>query len=231
MIRAADEAGIPIVIYNRPPAKNRFRSTTVLADNYELAKATVRYMAEQAGGKRAGGRHKALVLIGDLGDINAVGRRDGFEDAVAEFPESIEVVARVPTEWSQDKALDGVRNALYAHPDIDFVFTSSDFLFPSLVAALKDAGKYHKVGQPGHVLLGGFDGDSTAYRMLADGYLDACGVQDVYYECSASIDALLRMHRGEAVEPIIRDPGFVIHQENLQEKAPQMWGAAISKAE
>ena len=142
---------------------------------------------------------------------------------MAEFPETIEVVARVPTEWSQDKALDGVRNALYAHPDIDFVFTSSDFLFPSLVAALKDAGKYHKVGQPGHVLLGGFDGDSTAYRMLADGYLDACGVQDVYYECSASIDALLRMHRGEAVEPIIRDPGFVIHQENLQAKAPQMW--------
>lgn len=231
MIRAADEAGIPIVIYNRPPAKNRFPSTTVVADNYELAKATVRYMAEQARGKRAGGRHKAMVLIGDLGDINAVGRRDGFEDAVAEFPETIEVVARVPTEWSQDKALDGVRNALYAHPDIDFVFTSSDFLFPSLVAALKDAGKYHKVGQPGHVLLGGFDGDSTAYRMLADGYLDACGVQDVYYECSASIDALLRMHRGEAVEPIIRDPGFVIHQENLQAKAPQMWGAAISRAE
>ena len=50
MIRAADEAGIPIVIYNRPPAKNRFPSTTVVADNYELAKATVRYMAEQARG-------------------------------------------------------------------------------------------------------------------------------------------------------------------------------------
>ena len=178
-------------------------------------------MAEQA--QEIARRHKAMVLIGDLGDINAVGRRDGFEDAVAEFPETIEVVARVPTEWSQDKALDGVRNALYAHPEIDFIFTSSDFLFASLVAALKDAGKYHKVGQPGHVLLGGFDGDSTAYRMLVDGYLDACGVQDVYYECSASIDALLRMRSGESVEPIIRDPGFVIHQGNLAEKTPQMW--------
>jgi len=218
------------VIYNRPPAKNRFQATTVVADNYELAKATVRYMAEQARQKRGGGRHKAMILIGDLGDINAVGRRDGFEDAVAKFPETIEVVARVPTEWSQDKALDGVRNALYAHPEIDFIFTSSDFLFASLVAALKDAGKYHKVGQPGHVLLGGFDGDSTAYRMLVDGYLDACGVQDVYYECSASIDALLRMRSGASVEPIIRDPGFVIHQGNLAEKAPQMWGAAVAES-
>ena len=229
MIRAANEAGIPIVIYNRPPAASPFQSTTVVADNYELSKATVRYIAEQA--KQAGGRHKGMVLIGDLGDINAVGRRDGFEDAVAEYSEWIEVVARVPTEWSQDKALDGVRNALYAHPDIDFVFTSSDFLFPSLVAALKGAGKYHKVGQPGHVLLGGFDGDATAYRMLEDGYLDACGVQDVYYECSASVDALLRMHRGETVEPIIEDPGFVIHQDNLNEKSPQMWGAAVARGE
>lgn len=220
---------IPIVIYNRPPAESRFRSTTVVADNYELAKATVAYMVEQA--QRAGRRRKAMVLIGDLGDINAIGRRDGFDDAVAAQPDLIEVVARVPTEWSQDKALDGVRNALYAHPDIDFVFTSSDFLFPSLVAALKDAGKYHKVGEPGHVLLGGFDGDSTAYQMLADGYLDACGVQDVYYECSASIDALVRMRRGEPVEPIIRDPGFVIHQDNLEAKAPQMWGAAATLAD
>jgi hypothetical protein len=64
--------------------------------------------------------------------------------------------------------------------------------------------------------------------MLADGYLDACGVQDVYYECSASIDALLRMRRGESVQAIIRDPGFVIHQGNLADKASQMWGAAAA---
>ena len=81
MIRAANEAGIPIVIYNRPPARSRFVSTTVVADNYELAKATVRYMAEQA--SCAGGRHRAMVLIGDLGDINAVGRRDGFLGAAS----------------------------------------------------------------------------------------------------------------------------------------------------
>lgn len=225
MIRVANEAGVPIVIYNRPPAENPFRSVTVVADNQRLARDTVTYMAERA--KQIGRKHKAMVLIGDLGDMNAVNRRNGFDQAVAEYPDTIEVVARVPTEWSQVKALDGVRNALYADPDIDFVFTSSDFLFPSLVAALKDAGKYHKVGQPGHVLLGGFDGDSTAYRMLQDGYLDACGVQDVYFECAASIDALLRWREGEDVEPVIRDPGFVINQQNLREKAGQMWGAAV----
>ena len=87
----------------------------------------------------------------------------------------IEVAAQVPTQWSQDKALAGVTNALQVHPDINFVFTSSDFLFPSLISALKTAGKFKKISEEGHVLLGGFDGDSMAYQLLRDGYLDADG--------------------------------------------------------
>ena len=226
MIRAANAAGIPIVIYNRPPASNPFRSVTVVADNYELSKATVSYMAEQAA--RTGKRHRAMILIGDLADRNAVDRRDGFDAAVQQYSDTIEVVARVPTEWSQDIARSGVINALQANPDINFIFTSSDFLFPSLVSALKETGKYHKAGEDGHVLLGGFDGDSLAYRLLSDGYLDACGVQDVYFECSQSVEAILRLRRGDPLDKLVRDPGFVIHQQNLQQKAVQMWGAQMA---
>ncbi|MFN8004623.1 MAG: hypothetical protein U0X75_26820 [Acidobacteriota bacterium] len=41
--------------------------------------------------------------MGDSGDINAIGRRDGFEEAVKGYSDIIEVVARVPTEWNQEK--------------------------------------------------------------------------------------------------------------------------------
>jgi inositol transport system substrate-binding protein len=227
MILAANRASIPVVIYNRPPARSEGRSVTVVADNFELARETVRYMCRKA--RETGRKHKAMVLIGDLGDMNAIGRRDGFDAAVREFPDAVEVVARVPTEWSQEKSLAGVTNALQVHPDIDFIFTSSDFLFPSLVSALKTLGKYRKIGEEGHVLLGGFDGDSLAYRMLRDGYLDATGVQDVYFECAMAVDALVRMRAGQTLEEILRDPGFVIHQDNLREKEKQMWGARMAK--
>lgn len=80
--------------------------------------------------KQSGRKYKAMVLLGDLGDINAVGRRDGFEAAVQNYKDIIEVVARIPTEWNQEKAKAGVINALQANPDIYFIFTSSDFLFP-----------------------------------------------------------------------------------------------------
>jgi len=227
MIRAANRAKIPIVLYNRPPAQSDTRSVTVVADNYAITKATVEYMAEEA--KKSGKKYRAMILIGDLGDINAIGRRDGFEDTVKNYKEIIEVVSRIPTEWNQEKALAGVRNALQAYPEINFIFTSSDFMFPSIVAALKAAGKYKRIGEEGHVLLGGFDGDATAYEMLVDRYLDADGVQDMYFECSASVQAVLDMKAGKKVSERILDKGFVIHQGNLKEMAPRMWGANVKR--
>jgi len=223
MIRVANRAGIPIVLYNRPPVENDGHSVTVVADNYRIAKETVTRMAKRAA--ESGQKYKAMVLIGDLGDTNAIDRRNGFEDAVKQYPEIIDVVARVPTDWNQEKALAGVTNALQVHPDIRFIFSSSDFLFPSLISALKTTGKYKKIGEPGHVLLGGFDGDSLAFRMLKEGYLDADGVQDVYFECKAAVNAVLRLRKGQPVPAIIRDPGFVIAQENLQKLSSRMWGA------
>jgi inositol transport system substrate-binding protein len=225
VIKAANRAGIPIAIYNRLPAENSGEYTTVVADNYEISKNTVEYMAKVA--QESGRKHKAMILIGDLGDINAVNRRKGFNAAVKSYQDVIEVVAEVPTEWSQEKALAGVTNALQANPDIDFIFSSSDFLFPAVISALKNADKYHPIGHPKHVILGGFDGDAMAYRMLNEQYLDADGVQDVYFECRASVQAVIKKKRGEEVPELIVDPGFVIHQQNFEQKASSMWGAGF----
>jgi ABC-type sugar transport system substrate-binding protein len=227
MIRAANQANIPIVLFNRPSDKADVSSTAVVADNRALTRDTVAFMVEQA--KKTGTKHKAMVVLGDLGDINAIGRRDGFEDAIKGNESLIEVVARVPSEWNQEKAQAGVANALQANPDISFIFTSSDFLLPSITSALKARGLYKRIGEPGHVILGGFDGDATAYRMLEEGYLDATGVQDVYFEAQASVQAVLDKIGKKPVPELILDPGFVIHQGNLKEKADRMWGAKIAK--
>ncbi len=80
MIKAANEANIPIVLYNRPADKSEAKSVAVIADNFSITKATVEYLAEEA--KRSGRKYKAMILLGDLGDLNATGRRDGFEAAI-----------------------------------------------------------------------------------------------------------------------------------------------------
>ncbi len=226
-IRLANDASIPIVCFNRPPEASDTRSVSVVADNYALTTATVERLVALA--REAGGKHKAMILIGDLGDINAIGRRDGFEDTANRHQDVIEVVARVPTEWNQEKAQAGVVNVLRAHPDISLIFSSSDFLLPSVIAALKASGKYHRAGEPGHVLLGSFDGDATAYRQLVEGYLDADGVQDVYFEVQASVQAILDLREGKEVPTRISDPGFVVDRDNLEASTPRIWGARKSK--
>jgi inositol transport system substrate-binding protein len=226
MIRAANQANIPIVLFNRPPAPSDAKSVSVVADNYNIAKATVEYLTAEAvkGSKKV----KAAILVGDLGDINSIGRRDGFEDAVKAHRGAIDVVARIPTEWNQEKALAGTTNALQANSDIGLIFVSSDVLLPSVVSALKSAGKYKKVGEPGHVVLGAFDGDATAYRMLVDGYLDADGIQDMEFDTEQSVKAIFDMKAGKQVPARIVDNGLVIHQGNLKEMAPRMWGAKVA---
>jgi ABC-type sugar transport system substrate-binding protein len=227
MIREANRAGIPIVLFNRPPARSDARSVTVVADNFAIAKDTVAYLAEQA--MKVAGKHKAAILIGDLGDINALGRRDGFEEALKPHAERIGIAARIPTEWNQEKALAGITNALQATPDIDLIFASSDLLLPSVVSALKAKGRYKKRGETGHVTLGGFDGDATAYRMLVEGYLDATGVQDVYFDTAATVQAVIDLKAGKQLPETIVDKGFVLHQGNLAAESSRMWGANVAK--
>jgi len=180
-------------------------------------------MCSRPGGGRG---HKAMILIGDLGDVNAIGRRDGFDAAVKEHAgrsrwcaraDRVEIRRR-PCRRDQ-RAARASGHQLHLHllrlpPAVDRL-------------ALRGAGKYRKAGEAGHVLLGGFDGDATAYQMLVDGYLDADGVQNVYYECVQAVQAVFDLRAGKPVPPIIRDPGLVIHRGNLDEAKAQMWGANV----
>jgi ABC-type sugar transport system substrate-binding protein len=227
MIREANHAGIPIVLFNRPPAPSDAKSVAVVADNLAITRDTVAYLAKEAA--NTPGTHKAAILMGDLADMNAINRRDGFEAALQPHAGRIEVVSRIPTEWNQEKALAGITNALQAHPDIDFIFTSSDLLLPSIVSALKNTGKYKKTGEPGHVWLAAFDGDATAYRMLDEGYLDADGVQDVGFDTAATVQAVLDLKAGKSPPAVIVDPGFVIHRGNMQQVSERMWGAQLAR--
>ncbi|MEZ5666961.1 MAG: sugar ABC transporter substrate-binding protein [Alphaproteobacteria bacterium] len=228
-IRAANEAGIPMVHFNRPPAENEYYSVAIQADNRKITQDTVQFMVDEA--RRIGGSYKAAILIGDLGDVNAIQRRDGFFDIVDQNTDIIEVVARIATEWNADKAFAGLTNAFQANPDINFLFTSSDFLHPQIQQVLRVAGKWHKRGEDGHVIFGAFDGDATAYQLLVDGYLDADGVQNLFLEVDMAFGAFEEMWGGGQPEKLLLDPGFVITAGNLEEVRDEMWGYVVWQKE
>lgn len=227
-VRAANAADVPLVHFNRPPAPSDAYSVAAVADNRKLMEETVTALIDIA--RQRGGRYKAALLLGDLGDANAVHRRDGFQAAVDRNADIVEVVARVNTEWNADKAFAGLSNALQAHPDINMLVTSSDFLTPQIEQALRIAGKWKKADEPGHVLIASFDGDEKGYEQLAAGYFDVDGVQNVNYEVELAFDALEKMVAGEKPPKTLIDPGFVITRDNLMEKRDEMWGYAVWQA-
>lgn len=227
-IRAANAAGVPIVNFNRAPAPSDAYSVAVVADNRKLMENTVTELIEIA--RQRGGKYQAALLVGDLGGSNAVQRRDGFQDAVARHGDIVEVVAYIATEWNADKAFAGLSNALQARPDINMLVTSSDFLTPQIEQALRIAGKWHKSGEPGHVLIAGFDGDDNGYEQLAAGYFDVDGVQDLDYEVELTFQALDQLWVGQRPPKMLIDPGFVITRDTLNEKRERMWGYGAWKA-
>lgn len=227
MIKAANAARIPVVLYNRPADPTDAPHTAIAPDNFAITRDTVKHLVSLA--RQTGRKQKAMILVGDLADVNAIGRRDGFEAAVREAADAVEVVARVPTEWNQEKALAGVQSAMQANPDIGLIFTSSDFMFPSIKSVLSNLGRWKKHHEPGHVILGGFDGDATAYQLMAEGYVDATGVQDVYWEAGQAIQVILDARAGKPAPARLDDPGFAITQANLRQLEPRMWGAVVAR--
>jgi ABC-type sugar transport system substrate-binding protein len=77
------------------------------------------------------------------------------------------------------------------------------------------------------VLFAGFDGDEGAYQRLVDGYLDACGVQNLFLEVDMAFDAFEELWAGNQPDKLLLDPGFVITQDNLEEVRDEMWGYIV----
>jgi len=228
--RACNAAKVPIGIFNRPPSDKSAKNIVVVADNEVIAEAAVEHMAQEA--MKLGRKVYPAIMVGDLGDPNAVGRRQGFMNVIAKYPDLwAHPPIEIPTKWDANVALANLQSAMQANPKIDFLFTSSDFLFPVIKSVLAPLGKWTKINDPNHVILGGLDGDVTAAQLLEEGYLDATGVQNLFFEADVMLETMLAAIKAGEKTPNqwIDDPGFALTQANLDTKAEDMWGWVLYK--
>jgi inositol transport system substrate-binding protein len=227
IVGEANKAGIPIGVFNRPPANDSNPTLVIVANNEVITQQAVEHMAEEA--KLLGRKVTPLIMVGDLGDPNAVGRRQGFYNVIEANPDLFNEVIEVPTKWDGATALANLEAAMQANPEVDMLFTSSDFMYPQIRSVLEPLGRWTKVGEEGHMILGGLDGDSTACRLMREGYVDATGVQDLFYEADTIMQAMLdAIAAGETTpENWMDDPGFALTQANWEDRAEDMWGCKL----
>ncbi|NDJ61834.1 MAG: sugar ABC transporter substrate-binding protein [Chloroflexi bacterium] len=230
IVNEAQDNDVPIAVFNRPPS-DLSNGIVVVADNETIAEQAVEFMAQKALARfeATGEALTPLIMVGDLGDPNAVGRRNGFYNVIERYPDLFNEPIEVATEWDAATALANLEAAITANPDVDFLFTSSDFLFPTIRSVLEPRGMWVPAGQQGHVIMGGLDGDATACQLIKDGFVDATGVQDLFFEAQATLDALLAAVDAGEFQPneVIEDPGFALTAGNIIWREMDMWGCVL----
>ncbi|MCU0512154.1 MAG: sugar ABC transporter substrate-binding protein [Anaerolineae bacterium] len=234
IVNAAQSADIPIAVFNRPP-NDRSAGIIVVADNVSATEQAVEFMAQKALVKWEVTQEpiQPLILVGALQDTNAIGRRDGFFNVInrysERFPGAFATPIEVATEWDAATALANLEAAITANPGVDFIFTSSDFLFPTIRSVLEPRGMWVPAGQPGHVIMGGLDGDATACSLIEQGFVDATGVQDLFLEAELTMNRLLQAIEAGETQPneVLLDPGFALTAASIQFERSRMWGCVL----
>lgn len=234
IVKEAQDADIPIAVFNRPP-NDRARGIIVVADNVVITEQAVEFMAQKALRQYeiTGEPITPLILVGALQDTNAIGRRDGFFNVINRYNERYPGLFKDPievaTEWDAATALANLEAAITANPDVDFIFTSSDFLFPTIRSVLEPRGMWVPAGEAGHVLMGGLDGDATACKLIDEGYVDATGVQNLFFEAELTMNAILEAIEMGETQPnaVLPDPGFALTAGNIYYQRSDMWGCVL----
>ena len=169
---------------------------------------------------------KVLELVGGLTDQNAIGRRDGFNQALAGAA-NVSIVSQVPTNWDPTQALDGTSNALQKDPDINAIFIPSDFLLPSVESALTSAGRLAPIGDPKHVFIVTIDGDQNGCKAINEKDIDADVATLVGQFGTQAIAAVTSSLAGKAVSPkTVTIPGLTLDQADYGTTSSQVWGCA-----
>lgn len=234
IINEAQDNDVPIAVFNRPP-NDRSKGITVVADNVSATEQAVEFIAQKALRQYeiTGEPITPLIIVGALQDTNAIGRRDGFYNVINRYNERYEGLFNTPievaSEWDAATALANLEAAITANPNVDFIFTSSDFLFPTIRSVLEPRGMWLPTGQQGHVLMAGLDGDATACMLIDQGFVDATGVQNLFLEAELTMNRLLQAIEEGDTQPneVLLDPGFALTAGNIYFQRSDMWGCVL----
>lgn len=191
-IRAAQQAGIPFVTFDRasavvPPDAH------VGADSYNQAITTAETFAALL--EENGVQGQCIELQGALTDINAVNRSQGWQDVEA-MTDAYETIVQVPTEWNPELFRSGTANALQANPDANCMFVASDFAFSAVQSALEAAGRWAPQGEDGHMWIAAQDLNPQGLEAMEGGYIDVATTYDAFFHAIEAVNAIAALGTG-----------------------------------
>jgi ribose transport system substrate-binding protein len=163
-VKDAKRADIPIIAVDRNPPDEPADSF-IASDSVAAARTLGEHVA-----KLTGGEGQVAILQGQIGTTPEIDRNKGFQQALSKDP-GLQVVAKQPADWDQDKGFAIAQNMLQVHPDISVFFGRADAMALGAAQAVRVANVGHKV------TIVGFDGDYAGLKAVRDGTVDATMTQ------------------------------------------------------
>ncbi|WP_085035300.1 sugar ABC transporter substrate-binding protein [Ensifer aridi] len=209
MSKIAADAGIPLVYVNREPVNiDSLPEKQAFVASNEVESGT---LETQEVCKLLGGKGKAVVMMGELSNQAARMRTKDIHDVLAtEACKGIEVVEEQTANWSRTQGADLMTNWLSAGVEFDAVIANNDEMAIGAIQALKAAGR-----SMDSVVIGGVDATQDALAAMAAGDLDVTVFQNAAGQGKGSVDAALKLAKGEPVEKKVYIPFELVTKENL----------------
>jgi ribose transport system substrate-binding protein len=201
-VRDAREAGIPVVAVDRNPPDEP-ADTFIASDSVGAAKELGEHVAELTGGEGQVG-----ILQGQIGTTPEIDRNNGFQQALEEEP-GLQVVAKQPADWDQDKAFSVAQNMLQVHPDISVFFGRADAMALGAAQAVRVANVDHDV------TVVGFDGDVAGLEAVRDGVVDATMTQQTQRMGRMAVQSAQRLMDDGTVPEEQLLPAFLTTKDNV----------------
>ncbi|WP_116087037.1 substrate-binding domain-containing protein [Tropicimonas sp. IMCC34011] len=203
--RLAKQQGIPVINVDRN-AEGEPGDTFIATDNAASAYEVCSHIIGLAGGEG-----QMIMIHGQKGTTPEVERTKGCMQAIEENP-GVELVAQQwSQQWSQAEGLDITQNLLQANPDVSIIFGQADGLAMGAAQGVKVANVEQRV------YIGGFDGDTTALPVLAEGGFDATATQQVRGIGRLAVDSAIKLVAGEELPAEQLLPGYLTTPENAQQ--------------
>ena len=204
--KQAQDAGIVVVPFNSR-MDDLGAPTFVGIDNYTGMKALMEALVQKLGGKG-----NVVILEGVLAGYANQERMRAVNEVLAQYPD-IKVVAQQAADAQREKAITVMENILQDNDKIDAVIGHNDNTALGAYQAILDAGRQDEM------IITGFDAQEELLRYLAGGdERVAMSVdQSPYMQGYSSVEAVVKILKGETVPEWIPTGGSLVTTENAKD--------------
>ncbi|RWO01686.1 substrate-binding domain-containing protein [Mesorhizobium sp.] len=207
-ITAAKAAGIPVIAIDAqiPDGDNvAFIGVDNVKAGEDIGKFYADYVKSEMGGTAK------IGIVGALNSFIQNQRLDGFKKAVTDSGLAITFLDTVDGQNVQETAMSASENLMTANPDMTTLYATGE---PALLGAVSAVTSQ---GRTGDVKVFGWDLTKQVIQGIDDGWVVAVVQQDPAGEGKAAVEALVKLKKGETVEPIINIPVTIVTKDNVEQ--------------